>query len=108
MDTLCTFSSKETTSKKEDSKLGAEKWWSGDDQKDAWGKSTETRADEYVSNKGDGGNHCHLWVNKEEGESGVVHRGACKVCDDERTGTGGSSTGILDGIMNGIGKLFEM
>lgn len=61
-----------------------EKWSDSDDSKDSWGRSNDSRADEFTSNKGDGENHCHLWVNKESGESGVEHRGYCNVCDDEK------------------------
>lgn len=59
-----------------------EKWSISDSTHDVAGHSNESRADEFVSKSGDGENHCHLWVNKETGESGVEHRGACKVCDD--------------------------
>jgi hypothetical protein len=55
-----------------------------DDTHDTTTKSDDKKADEYVSKQGDGGTHCHLWVDKEKNESGVVHRDACKVCDDAK------------------------
>lgn len=62
------------------------KWSTSDPTHDNYGRSNPSRSDEYTSKSGDGGNHCHLWVNKDSGESGVVHRGHCKVCDDNRSG----------------------
>lgn len=32
---------------------------------------------------GEGGSHCHMWKDS-EGNSGVEHRGNCKVCDDSK------------------------
>jgi len=41
----------------------------------------------YVGKEGSD-SHCHAWNNTKTGESGVVHRGDCKVCQDE-AGSGG-------------------
>jgi hypothetical protein len=63
------------------------KWFSfggSDNTHDSRTRSNDKRADDFTSKKGDGGNHCHLWVNKETKESGTEHRGACKVCDDKK------------------------
>ncbi len=59
-----------------------------DDTHDVTTKWNDSRGDEYVSKSGDGGNHCHLWSNKDTGSSGVEHRGACKVCDDDSSSGG--------------------
>ena len=67
----------------------AKKVVESDDTHDVVTKTSDKRADEFVSKKGDGANHCHLWVNKDTGKSGVVHRGACKVCDDNNSSSGG-------------------
>ncbi len=53
-----------------------------------WDRSNASRADMFVEKKGDD-KHCHLWVNKDKElsdkeRSGVVHRGSCKVCDDQK------------------------
>ena len=63
-----------------------EKWSDSDGSHNNWGRSNESRADEFVNKPGDGGDHCHLWVNKDTGDSGVEHRGHCKVCDDDKSG----------------------
>ncbi|MCX6739516.1 MAG: hypothetical protein NT098_05750 [Candidatus Parcubacteria bacterium] len=50
----------------------------------SWGQSNTSRGEEMTNHKGDGSKHCHMWNNKEKGDSGVDHRGNCKVCDDEK------------------------
>lgn len=63
-----------------------DKWSGSDDTHDNWGKSNSSEGHDFTSKSGEGDKHCHLWVDKESGESGVVHRGACKVCDDSDSG----------------------
>ena len=43
--------------------------------------------DYYVGKEGSS-DHCHGWNNKSTGESGVVHRGECKVCEDNSSSGG--------------------
>jgi len=64
----------------------SEKWSDSDSTHDNWGRSNDHRADDFTSKRGDGEKHCHLWVDKDKGESGVRHRGDCKVCDDKDSG----------------------
>lgn len=56
-------------------------WFIRDNTDFVKGKSNEKKADEYAGKVGDH-KHCHLWVDKNTGSTGVVHRGSCKVCDD--------------------------
>ncbi len=39
--------------------------------------------DYYVGNQ-QTGEHCHMYRNEETGSTGVVHRGECAVCEDEK------------------------
>jgi hypothetical protein len=77
-----------------------EEWSESDDTHDSFGKANASKADEFTSKKGDGGKHCHLWVDKEKGESGVVHREECKVCDDEKTWSDSNS------ILSNVSRFF--
>lgn len=54
--------------------------WSDDSH---FGKvqSNDSQSNYYVGSK-ETGDHCHMWKDKTSGESGVVHRGSCKVCGD--------------------------
>lgn len=70
-----------------------DKWSDSDDTHSNWGRSNESRADDWSSKTGSD-SHCHLWVDKSKGETGVVHRGDCKVCDDQ-----GSGGGFLDWLL---------
>lgn len=63
-----------------------EKWSHSDETHDNWGRSNDQRADDFTSKLGDGESHCHFWANKTDATSGVEHRGACKVCDDNSKG----------------------
>lgn len=38
-----------------------------------------------LSGKNGSSDHCHMYKDS-SGKSGVVHRGDCKVCDDEKSG----------------------
>lgn len=53
-----------------------------------WGKvsSNDSQSNYYVGKNDSSGNHCHMFKEHDSGESGVVHRGSCKVCDDEESG----------------------
>lgn len=35
--------------------------------------------------------HCHMW--NDHGDTGVVHRGECKVCDDEKSHSDSGDSG---------------
>lgn len=71
---------------------------SGDSSKDNydsthWTKSEATsdgQVNTYVGKVGSD-NHCHSYKTSES-NSGVVHRGACKVCDDESNGNSGTGS----------------
>lgn len=76
------------------------KYKSSDDSHTVWGRSNDSRSDEYSAKTGSS-SHCHLYNNKETGERGVVHRGDCKVCDDNSSGTGGSDGGGFFGWLFG-------
>lgn len=71
---------------------------SGDPSKDNydathWTKSEVTpegQINTYVGRAGSNDdNHCHSYKSS-DGRSGVIHRGECKVCDDESNGNSGT------------------
>ncbi len=66
-------------------------WGSEDDGESGMFGSVHTSSsgqhDYYVGHEGSS-SHCHGWNNPETGESGVVHRGDCKVCQDESSSGG--------------------
>lgn len=66
-------------------------WKESDDTHTNWGRSNDSRADDWTAKSGDNDSRCHYYNNKESGESGVVHRGGCKVCDDNNSSSDGGS-----------------
>lgn len=52
--------------------------------------SDEGRADAYVGESGSS-THCHMYADTSTGESGIVHRGGCDQCKDERSSDSGGS-----------------
>lgn len=53
-----------------------------------WGKVSDkgSQSDYYVGKNDSTGSHCHMYKEGDSGSSGVVHRGSCKVCDDDKSG----------------------
>jgi hypothetical protein len=52
-------------------------------------KDTGKQVDIYLTGKGER-DHCHYWVDKSSGKSGVDHRGYCDWCNPELSGKSGS------------------
>ena len=58
--------------------------WSSEQDGDSgkFGKVSDgEKQDDYLVGDSETGKHCHFWK-EESGESGVKHRGECKVCED--------------------------
>lgn len=71
------------------SKGGGGSWNSSDDGGSGqFGKVSESgsQSNYYVGSEKTG-DHCHMWKS-DSGSAGVVHRGECKVCDDEKSSGG--------------------
>lgn len=70
---------------------GSEGSWKDDTH---WGKvqSNESQTNYYVGGNESEGKHCHLYVENDTGRSGVVHRGECKVCEDNENSSESSSS----------------
>jgi len=49
-------------------------------------KDTGKQVDVYVTGKGEK-DHCHYWVDKSSGKSGVEHRGQCDWCNPNLAGS---------------------
>lgn len=71
------------------SKHGEGSWSSKDDggsgKFGSVSNDSKGQSNYYVGNESSG-SHCHMWNNKATGETGTVHRGECKDCDDKSKG----------------------
>ena len=58
---------------------------SGDRDDNRFEKAVDTgsQIDYYVGNK-DTGDHCHMYKEHDTGNTEVIHRGECAVCEDEK------------------------
>jgi hypothetical protein len=49
-------------------------------------RSSSGQVNEYAG-RASSGEHCHMWYNPSTGERGIEHRGHCRVCEDQKSGS---------------------